>query len=245
MPTTSANSPDSLPLRGYTIDQLRQYITRQLGSPVWNVEITNQQILDGINDALGLFSQWVPKLSYHALRLARAQYEYLEGVDIGQGIAQIDFVAPNPVPTEIFYGNLIDPAPLFRTGLDEYDTFLRWRKVWMRVTSVQPDWRYDDHRQILYIHNPIERYHCGIVCYRNWETTQTLSQTGAIWVKEYALEASRYLYGEILSKFGGAIPGPLKDLKLDTAKRDKAEKKLEMLRDKLQGMQELTPIMID
>lgn len=245
MPTTSAQSPDSLPIKGYTVDQLKSYIKRQLGSPVWTVEITEQQIIDGINDALALYSVWCPRLSYHALRLARAQHEYLEGVDCGQGIVQIDFVEPNPVPTEIFYGNLIDPAPLFRTGLDEYDTFLRWRKVWMRVTSVQPQWRYDEARGVLYIHNPIERYHAGVICYTNWSETTTLSQTAALWVKEYALEASRYLYGEVLAKFGGAIPGPLKELKLDTAKRDKAEAKLEKMREKLQGMQTQTPIMID
>ena len=32
------------------------------------------------------------------------------------------------------------------------------------VMSVQPDWLYDDFGQQLLIHNPIERYHAGVVC---------------------------------------------------------------------------------
>jgi len=59
--TTSANSPDTLPITGYTVDQLKNYIFRQLGGPVWNVELSNQQILDHIQDSLSLYSQWKPK----------------------------------------------------------------------------------------------------------------------------------------------------------------------------------------
>ena len=81
--------------------------------------------------------------------MVRGQHRYLDGEDVGLGIANIQFVEPNPVPTEIFYGNLINPAPLFRLGLDEYDTFLRWRKTWQRVTSVRPDWYYDEMERCL------------------------------------------------------------------------------------------------
>src|SRR5271157_2857457 len=118
--STSASSPDTLPLQGYTVDQLKNYINRQLGSPIWSVELSNQQILDHIQDALGLYSQWVPNIKVGNIVLIRGQFRYLQGEYVGLGVAQVDFVEPNPVPTEIFYGNLINPAPLFRTGLDEY-----------------------------------------------------------------------------------------------------------------------------
>lgn len=242
---TSQDSPDTLPVKGYSVDQLAGYIMRQLGYPTWNVELTKQQILDCIQDALGLYSQWVPTIRVGNVQLTRGVFEYLKDVDVHLGITEVHFVEPNPVPTEIFYGNLINPAPLFRTGLDEYDTFLRWRKVWMRVTSIQPQWFYDDGRKALYIHNPIERFQAGVFMYAPWDRTHDLSLTGALWVKEYSLESSRYLYGEVLAKFSGAIPGPLKDLQLDTQKRDKAEARLEKLREKLQGMQTFPPLMID
>ena len=99
----AAQSPDTLPITGYTVEQLSNYIQRQLGSPVWNVELTNQQILDHIQDALGLYSQWVPTIKVGNLILVRGQFKYLQGVNVGLGISQVDFVEPNPVPTEIFY----------------------------------------------------------------------------------------------------------------------------------------------
>lgn len=241
-PRTSQNSPQTLPLKGYTVDQLADYILRQLGAPTWNVELTRQQVLDAIQDGLQLYSLWVPQVQVGTIQLERGRFKYLEGADVGQGISLVQFVEPNPVPTEIFYGNLINPAPLFRVGLDEYDAFLRWRKVWQRVTSVKPDWFYDEGRSILYIHNPIERYQAAVFLYGNYERTEGLDQNGAQWVKEFALEQSRYTYGEILAKYGGAIPAPLKDIQLDSQKRDKAQLRLDKLRERLQSMQRLQPV---
>jgi hypothetical protein len=243
--TTSANSPDSLPQPGYTIDQLCSYIFRKLGSPVWNIEETKQQIVDAVNDALALFSKWRPTIHCGNVQLVKGIYQYLQGVNVYMGIVDVQFVEPNPVPTEIFYGNLINPAPLFRTGLDEYDTFLRWRKVWQRVTSIKPDWFYDDPRQTLYIHNPIERYQAGVFMYGPWARTEALDLTGAIWVKQWALEEARYNYGEIFSKFSGAIPAPLQPMMLDQQKRGNAQTRLDNLLQELKNMQQLPPITQD
>lgn len=252
MPVSSNNStepvttnPDLLPASGYTAQQLQGYIMRQLGSPTWDVELTPAQIADLIQDALVYYSQWRPKIRYGSVKLIRGVSVYLRGTDVGFGIASVSFVEPNPVPTELFYGNLIDPAPLFRTGLDEYDTFLRWRKVWQRVTSVQPDWLYDEGEKALYIHNPIERFHCGVTCYAPWPSVQSLPAFGSQWVKEYALERSRYLLGEVTQKFSGAIPGPMKDLAMDSRKRDIATERIKRLEEKLFNAQELQPITID
>lgn len=243
--TTSTQSPDTLPQTGYTEDQLAAYIYRQLGTPNWTVEETKQQILDAIQDALLLYSQWRPTIRVGNVQLVKGIYEYLKDVDVYMGIVQVDFVEPNPVPTEIFYGNLINPAPLFRTGLDEYDTFLRWRKVWQRVTSIQPQWFYDETRKVLYIHNPIERYQAGIQMYAPYASTKTLDLTGSIWVKQYALETARYNYGEFLAKFSGAVPGPLQPLVLDQQKRNNAQGRLDKLMEQLRNMQQLPPIQID
>lgn len=242
---TSAASPDTLPIRGYTVDQLKNYIVRQLGGPVWNVELTDQQILDTIQDALSLYSQWVPTIRLGAIQLVRGQFKYLAGVDVGLGVVKVDFVEPNPVPTEIFYGNLINPAPLFRTGLDEYDIFLRWRKTWARVTSIQPDWIYDEIEKALYIHNPIERYYAGVQCYGPHTRTEDLDHTGAEWVKKYAMAKSSLLLGSLWMKFTGAIPGPVKDIQLDSSRRDKAEAEVQRLEEKLQAMQRSSPVLID
>lgn len=242
---TSADSPDTLPLRGYTVDQLKEYIFRQLGQPVWNVEVTAQQVLDCIQDAVNLYSEWCPLRKAQALQLTRGRFNYMEEVDVGYGVADVSFVEPNPVPTEIFYGNLINPAPLFRTGLDEYDTFLRWRKTWQRVTSIRPDWFYDDDARTLYIHNPIERYLCGVICYFPYSNTRSLTPVGARWVKEYALARARFIQGDLWMKFSGAIPGPVKDIQLDSSRREDAKAEMDKLKEQLKGMQTQAGIFID
>lgn len=242
---TSSDSPDTLPLRGYTVDQLKEYILRQLGQPVWAVELSTQQVLDCIQDAVALFSEWVPLRRAMAIQLIRGSHRYLENVDVGLGVATVSFVESVPAPTEIFYGNLISPAPIMRTGLDEYDTFLRWRKTWMRCTSVQPDWYYDDFEQVMYIHNPLERYHCGVICYFQYPDTRSLPPIGARWVKEFALAKARFLLAEIWMKFSGAIPGPVKDVQLDQGKRDLAIADMAALKEQLKGMQTQAGIFID
>jgi hypothetical protein len=245
MPSTDADSSATLPAKGYSVTQLKNYILRQMGHPIWEVELTSQHILDCIQDSLNKYSVWRPQVKAGSVPMQSGQTAYLTGVDVGFGVAQVDFVDPTPSPTEIFYGNLITPAPLMRTGLDEYDTFQRWRKVWQRVTSVKPDWFYDDMQEILFIYNPIERYHAGVICHVPHTQTEKLPLIGAMWVKEYALEKSRYLYGEVMSKFDGAIPGPIKDLQLDKGKRERAEAKIKELEDKLFGMQSSAPLSID
>jgi hypothetical protein len=209
------------------------------------VELTRQQIADAVNDALSLFSTWCPLLRVGNIILIRGQFRYWQGYDVDQGVVDVHFVEPNPVPTEIFYGNLINPAPLFRLGLDEYDVFLRWRKTWQRVTSVRPDWFYDEGEQCLYVHNPIERYQAAVFFYSSYTNTRGLPVYGARWVKEYALERSRFLLGEIWAKFSGAIPSPVQNLQLDQQKRDRADTRIKELKEEVKLMARTTPIFLD
>jgi len=243
--STSLNSPGSLPIVGYTMDQLKGYVLRQLGAPVWNVEITGEHVNDAINDALALYSQYRPRVLFGAIAISKSVFAYLEGVDMGLGVARVDFIDTVPAPTEIFYGNLISPAPVIRTGLDEYDLFLRWRKTWNRVTSTQPDWLYDDDRKTLFIYNPLERYHAGVEAHGVYTDPQRLPHIGAQWVKEYSLAKAKYLYGDLMMKYSGAVPGPLKDIQLDQGKRAEGQREVERLEKKLFGMQLVTPIILD
>ena len=245
MVPNTASSPDTLPLVGYSIDQLINYIYRQMGVGVFDVELTRQHIADCVQDSLGYYSQWRPQIVYGAVTMVEGRHSYLEDVDMGYGIVQVDFVDATPAPTEIFYGNLISPAPVMSNMLADYDGFTRWRKTWKRVLSVQPNWLYDDANKTLLIYNPLERYQAGVVAHFPYEKTEKLDRIGAQWVKEYALAKSRYLYGEVMAKFSGAVPGPLKDLQLDQQKREKAEEQIKKLEERLFGMQLSTPIQID
>jgi len=243
--TTSASSSDSLPQKGYNIEQLARYIERQLGSPTWIVELPKQNIIDCINDALGQYSQYRPQLRFGCVQLQRGIFKYLEGVDMGEGPIYVDFVQPNPVPVELFWGNLIDPVPLLRNGMADLDSFMRWQKTWMRVTSVKPDWVYDVSSKTLLIYNPLDRYQCGLQYYGSFTDTRALDSFGAIWVKNYSFQKARHQYAELLNKYSGSIPGPLKDLQMDTSKRDLAKAEMDKLEAQLFNAQTSTPITID
>jgi hypothetical protein len=232
-------------MKGFTANQLMEYIRRQLGWPIWIVEMDPQQILDCIQDAMVEISKYRPRLRYGGVRLIPTQSRYLVGAPLGFGVVQVEFVDQLPTPMELFYGNLIWPAPLLNTGLDDYDCFMRWRKTWMRVTSVQPDWMYSLPDQTLYLYNPIQRYHAGILAYDIWDKVESLEIVEADWVKRFSLAKSRYLYGDILLKYSGAIPGPVKDIQLDSGKRAEGEKQITALLQELRDMQTQTPIMID
>ena len=123
--------------------------------------------------------------------------------------------------------------------------FLRWRKTWQRVTSIRPDWFYDEIEQSLYIHNPIERYQAGIFCYWPHERTEKLPYAGADWVKRYALAKSKLQLAELWMKYSGAIPGPGQNLQLDQQKREQSVLEVDKLMEQLKGMQKHTPAQID
>lgn len=243
--TTSQDSPDTLPMVGYTADQLSRYIQRQLGVGIFTVELTKQQILDNIQDSLQQYSIWRPRIRYAAIALQTNKFDYLVGVDLGLGPVSVSFVQRNPIPQALFWGNLIDATPLMQTGIGEYDMFLRWQKMWERVSSVRPDWVYDEITKTLMIHNPIERYRCGVIAYAVYDNVTQLDQFGAAWVKKYAFQKCRLAYAEIMAKFSGHIPGPIRDQQLDQQKRDKAEAKIEELDKELFAAQVSTCLGID
>ncbi len=243
--TTSLQSPDSLPVQGYSIDQLRAFIQRSLGSPTWQIEITPQQIIDQILNALALYSQYVPQIKARAITLVRGQHAYLHGVSVGQGIADVQFVQFVPSIVDVFYLGMINPAPLPMAGISEFDSWLRFRSTFMRVTSARPDYYYDDSLATLFIHNPIVFYRAGVIIYDNYTDTKDLTSAGALWVKEFALESSRFLLGTLNQKFSGAIPSPLQNLQLDQNLRVNAEKALDRLRQQLFGLQRGAGISID
>jgi hypothetical protein len=244
--STTANSPDTLPLQAYTVDQLVALIQRRLGQGIFTVELPVQDIADCIQDAMAEYNTWRPKIRYGGVQLVGGQSEYLVGQDLGHGVVKCWFVNPIQAPVDLFWlTGLVTPAPLLNGRIGEYDVFQRWYKTWGRVASVTPDWLYDEAGKILYIYNASPIYHCGIMVFDIYRDTLELDVFGSKWVKDYAFQSSRLAYAEIMNKFSGAIPGPVKDLQLDQGKRDKAEAKMETLMEALRGAQVSAPLVQD
>ncbi len=247
----STESVDSLPLVGYTEEQLLVYLRRQLGEPNWTVELTKAQMADIVNDAKLKYSIWRPKLHWGALTISSARTKYLEGMDVGQGVAEVDFVEERVGPIGF---NIDSPFVLAATvvnglgisGLGDYDMYQRWRDTWKRVTSVRPRWEWDESRRVLWIHNPMDGFKASVVLYKNWTKTSELPTFGADWVKAYSLARCKSLLGETWLKFSGAIPTPGQgSIQLDAQKAARADQQVADLEQKLKDAQELVGISFD
>ncbi len=194
---------------------LIEYVKNELGGGFWKVEISPQQIKAAIRDALKLYSRRIPLQGYGAMSLAPTKSKYdMSSRDMGFGIYHVSFIAPDPRPSAIFYANLLDVAPIRTSRFQDYDVFLRWRKTFMKVTSVQPEWYWDQNAKILWIYNPIEHYKASIFWYLP-RTLETVELAHEQWVERYVLARSKYITGLNRSKFQGAIPGPSKDITTD------------------------------
>jgi len=225
---------------------LIEYVKNELGGGFWKVEISPPQIRAAIQDALKEYSRRIPLEGYGAISLSSTHSNYdLSAQDMGFGVHTVNFIEPDPRPSAIFYANLLDVAPIRTSRFQDYDIFLRWRKTFMKVTSVQPEWHWDQNAKILWIYNPIQDYKASMFWYLP-RTLETVELAHERWVEKYILARSKYILGVNRSKFQGAIPGPSKEISTDGKDmKDEGKQELEKLEVELLSMQIDGPPMWD
>ena len=227
-----------------TYDKLCQYIKSQLGAGIFSVELTQDQIDNCILDALTLFSSRKPIIGYKSIDVSTQIRAYTIDHDIGFGIFNVSFVQPDPQPSAIFYANLLDVAPVKPATMESYDIFLRWRKTFMRVTSVAPRWEWDALNKKLMLYSPIDRTKA---CYF-WHQPRTVAQVPmqhTHWLKKYSLAKAKDVLGKTRSKFQGILPGPARDMNLNgDALQQEAREEIDKLEEQLLSIQGDIPPMI-
>lgn len=221
-----------------TEPELIEYVKDELGGGFWKVELSPQQIKAAIRDALKEYSRRIPMEGYGAITLSNTQNKYdMSAQDLGFGIHHVSFIEPDPRPSAIFYANLLDVAPIRTSRFQDYDVFLRWRKTFMKVTSVQPEWYWDQNAKLLWVYNPIEFYKASMFWYlpRALENVELAHER---WVEKYILARCKYMLGINRSKFQGAIPGPSKDITTDgNNMKDEGKEEIKALEEELLSMQ--------
>lgn len=225
-----------------TYEGLVQYIRDQLGNGIFTVELTQAQIDNSISDALALYSARQPIVCYKALVVSPQIRVYPINHDTGYGIFDVSFVQPDPQPSAIFYANLLDVAPIKVSTMESYDIFLRWRRTFMRVTSVEPNWEWDNLNKLLMVYSPIEQTKA---CYF-WFMPRTIEQIPMQhlnWFKKYSLAKAKDALGKARSKFQGLLPGPARDLNLNgDALQNEAKEEITALEAQLLSIQSDAPI---
>lgn len=226
---------------GLDEQELIDYVRDNLGAGAWKVELTEDQIKQAINEAMRRYSRRIPITGFEKLTLSTNVSKYTLNYDTGFGVYNVEFVAPDPKPSAIFYANLLDVAPIRTNRFADYDYFLRWRKTFMRVTSVEPDWFYDDNEHSLWIYNPLTDYQAGVFTYHP-RLLSEVHPSHEEWVRDYTLARSKYILGLNRSKFQGAIPGPSRDITTDGQElKTEAQDKMKELEERLLSMQHDQP----
>jgi hypothetical protein len=234
----------SVDLTRPTLESLRSYIQSCLGQGIFSVELTADQLDNAITDALWLYSSRIPIIGYRGLVTSPDIVAYPISHDIGFGIFDVQFVQPDPKPSALFYANLIDVAPVKPATMESYDIFLRWRRTFMKVTSVANHWQYDEIGKRLMIYSPIQSTKC---CYF-WHLPRNLDQVKLQhipWVRKYAVAKAKSVLGKARSKFSGLLPGPARDMNLngDSLQQEAAEE-IQQLETVLLSMQPEVPFMM-
>ena len=229
-----------------TKSSIIDFVRRNLGEGVWDVEITEKQLDAAIETALRKYSRRLPHYRYGHLTMnvEQTRYKFPDEIDLGFGICHIEFVEP------IFFGShafinkrLLGVTSIGSYRIDEYDIFVRWRQSFQRITSTKPSWMWEEDTKVLWLYNPIPNIRVTYTAMCPVRGLKYVRQNDEDWVYDYVLAHCKLILGENRGKFSGVIPGPSsKDLQLNAnTLREDAKSTLDKLEAHLRSIQRRIP----
>jgi hypothetical protein len=221
----------------YKLKELVEYVRQELSGMMWEAEGTDNtaQICNSVSDALSMYSRRVPLNKFRIIRCTPNKQAY-EIDDHGYGVAGVDFLYQS-LTVSPFMSSLIGVSPVMNMEGGDFDMFQRWRKSFMRVTSVTPKWKWDEYSSRLFIYNPVHHAVVGVTTHhpREFERVALIHKD---WLRRYTLAKTKYKVGEARSKWGDRIPSPGGEINLNGTKlKDEASKEIEDLEKELFNFQ--------
>lgn len=207
---------EDISIKRYNVSDLIQYIKTSLGGNIFSVELDNDAIIQAITDALLEYSKRIPLVAHMTMQISPSVRVY-PLPDTGYGVFYWDFIQPDPKPSALFYANLLDVAPVKASTMESYDIFLRWRKTFMRVTSVAPQAEWDELNNVMVVYAPVDGTNMCVA----WHQPRNLSQVrleDQDWIRKYTLAKCKFTLSQVRDKFSGVLPGPAQNLQLNGAK---------------------------
>lgn len=144
--------------------ELAEYIKKKLGGIVWRIEgFENTDAVEVcIDEAVMKYSTQVPLMKWETIEPFKNRYTLkTDGVI---GVLQVNFLESinRFSSSNLLLGltqNLTGVAPINIAGTTpnisgDIMAFLQWRKSFQRVTSIMPQWFYDDTTKEITIYNP-------------------------------------------------------------------------------------------
>lgn len=195
----------------------KQYILRKLGSPIINVEISDDQLEDAIDEALheyheehydGIFTGFLP----FSLVSGQTAYQLNDNVQTVTNIITtnnlaFDWKGDEPLLLKSFYlGN--ENMPLYQNDLIDVEVFRQQYQMFANYFDVPIEFNYNGSSNRLHLFAEPEQDVDVFLRVYMYEEDQIENYLNDRWVKGYSTALSRLQWGRNLMKYNGAnLPG--------------------------------------
>ena len=104
----------------YNVSEIRSYVRSQLGSGLFQVELSDEQINNAITDALLTYGMRIPMIYSRILEISPECRSYPLDHDCGLRVFDVEFITDDVRPASVFYMGLLgDQVPLNSVMLAE------------------------------------------------------------------------------------------------------------------------------
>lgn len=200
--------------RNTLYSELKQYILRKLGSPVINIEITDDQLEDCIDEAVKEFVEnhsCGVNVGFIPLTLEQdvIEYELDDNVQAVLNILSTNNItldADDPLLIKTFYvGNTL--YDMYRPDLIDVEVFRQTFKLVEQQFDIPILFDFNATTKKLILHAPpTANTNVFLKIYAAEENVSKILND--LWIKKYAVELSRLQWGDNLSKYTAvSLPG--------------------------------------
>ena len=231
------------------LQELRDYVTRQLGAPTVIVELTPEQIDGCIDQALGRFNRFLCRPDGRLLKNQTGTVVVaMQPTD--RGVIGVKHLPPDDSRTyanmsvfELMYRMVFPRMPV-----SEWYMLKAFYETYQSVRGTDCDWSVDPATNTLFIDccsGPYDIYYV-VSCDFTAETIDRLAHGKLQDFKDLVLAESKLVLGRVRGKFGNSIPVPSGTLTTDASElKEEGTKKIEEIevRLKAQARFSTSPIM--
>jgi hypothetical protein len=219
-----------------------EWVKQSLGYPIVDVELSDDQIKNALDDALAFYSKYKPYRATESFEAAPGITHHVwktKGVrgvyDVQIKPAQEGLLAPN-IESQMLSGAFAYygvRAPMY--DIRYYEYLRQWAKIASRELSSEPDYHVDDDRSGIWIYAPGTDAKVMMTVTLDHLTPQTIPSWDQAWLRKYTLALAKKTLGLIRRKFA-VILGANKDIALDGAAMvEDAKADIEKLEEELKS----------
>lgn len=237
----------------FNIQSLKKFIRTALGEPVVVVEMTDDQVILAINEAIEWWSSYRGWYLQHTFSIVEGQVEYdlssvtPEVIDVMKVWFTLDprldlsgtwpgFLDINGYPYDGF--DYEQSQGGFYSGLVQ---FMQMRTLGAKVLSADLDWFFNEKTKVLTVTPAQASAGSAVIMYQTPFLHSYLPQLApdqAYLIREYALAWSKYILGRIRGKYTSGLPAAQGNVNLDGSDLIReAQEDFERLEQKMMDLQ--------